>query len=157
MTVFMMLRVVRLQCSFSMCTDRLVPAKGDSMPCYYHRDHFERVFGGHLERPWNRRRIVCPIVLVAVFFLLLVARRAYLRWITPTHKINSTGGVVVAIPSVVEKSTTTHGLSSSDGDAGVPYPPKYSEVATFGRPPAYDEALALESKNELVLTPVALP
>ena len=69
--------------------------------------------------------------------------------------------MVIAIPSVDggrDKSTATHGLPSSDGDAEDPrYLPKYSEVAAFGRPPAYDEALALESKNELVLTPVVQP
>ena len=54
---------------------------------------------------------------------------------------------------------TTVGLSS-DAVTEADAPPQYSaaaEAAAIGRPPGYDEALAIEPKNQLVLSPVAQP
>ncbi|KAI0213161.1 hypothetical protein LSAT2_001824 [Lamellibrachia satsuma] len=144
------------QCSFSTCPSR--PRRSESMACYYRRDSPQNVFGGHLDGRWGGRRIVCSAVFVAIFLVLFVIRRVYIRCVMPSHRVGYTGGFVVAMPSDDEKSSqdtmTTIGLPS-DRVTEAYAPPQYSGTVAMGRPPGYDEALALEPKNPLVLTPVA--
>ena len=148
--------MVRLQCSFSTCPSR--PRRNESMSCYYRRDSPQHVFGGHLDGRWGGRRIVCSAVFVAIFLVLFVLRRVYIRCVAPSHRVGYTGGFVIAMPSDDEKSSqdtmTTIGLPS-DRVTEAYAPPQYSRRVAMGRPPGYDEALALEPKNPLVLTPVA--
>ena len=134
---------------------RPVPTRGEWLPCYYRRDAPSRVFGGHLHGGWSgRRRIACPVVFVAVFLVLLVLRRVYLCCVVPGRQVGFTGDLVYAVPPVDKSEKTTLGAPARDGDLEASAPPTYLEVAASEHPPAYDEALALKAKKELVLTPI---